>query len=457
MTDFVPHQSGRHPSCPGVSRRSFLADTGMGITGLALGAMLFRDGIARAAEPATALAPAKARSVIWIFLCGGVSHVESFDVKPDLTKYAGKSIDETPYQKYFDEERALKNLVGINPKHKNRKALMGLNTGYRPYGQCGLVVGDWFSKIGECADDLAVVRTLWTIHNDHGTQLTWHTGRHPREGGLPTIGSWISYGLGSLNDNLPEYVVLGEPTGDCCGGSWTHGAGYLGPEFSGVRFKTDGSEPLAFVKPAAGMHPDEQAAEFSLIGKLNHLAGIEYPDDPKLRARIKSYELAFGMQAPCPKRWTSPAKRKRRSTCMAPTKIQRGHLVANAWRRGGSSSAECASCSYFMAVAAAVTGTHMAISRTTTRSSRRRSINRSARCSRISSDAGCSTRRWLSSAPNSAARRAPRVPAATTIRKRSAHGSPGAESKAASLTARLMSWVIGPTDRGITSPTFTPP
>jgi hypothetical protein len=260
---------------------------------------LFRDGVARATETGGAL-KAQAKSVIWIFLCGGVSHMESFDVKPELNKYAGKSIDETPYQKYFDETRALKKLVDINPSHKNRKTLMGLNTGYKPYGECGLVVGDWFSQIGACADDLAIVRSLWTLHNDHGTQLTWHTGRHPREGALPTVGAWIGYGLGSLNENLPEYVVLGEPTGDCCGGSWTHGAGYLGPEYAGVRFKSEAGDPLPFVKPAAGMNPDEQAAEFSLLGKLNRLSGIEYPDDPKLRARIKSYELAFGMQKAAP-------------------------------------------------------------------------------------------------------------------------------------------------------------
>src|SRR5438309_49398 len=92
-----------HPCCPGVSRRSFLADTGMGFTGLALGALLFRDGIARA-EPEPAhpdgkphFAP-RAKSVIWIFLCGGVSHMESFDPKPELTKYHGKTIDKTPYK-----------------------------------------------------------------------------------------------------------------------------------------------------------------------------------------------------------------------------------------------------------------------------------------------------------------------------------------------------------------------
>jgi hypothetical protein len=114
--------------------------------------------------------------------------------------------------------------VDINPAHGNRRVLLPLQTEIRRYGESGLEVGDWFRHTGECADDIAVVRSLWTLHNDHGTQLTWHTGRHPREGAYPTIGAWVSYGLGSLNQDLPDYVVLGEPTGDCCGGAWTHGA-----------------------------------------------------------------------------------------------------------------------------------------------------------------------------------------------------------------------------------------
>ncbi len=292
----------RHTSCPGVTRRSFLADTGMGFTGLALGAMLFRDGALASPERErgeSALQP-KAKSVIWIFLCGGVSHVESFDVKPELNKYAGKSIDDTPYKDALNPEK-LKDVVDGNPVHGGRKVLMGLNTGYQKYGQCGLEVADWWKHIGECADDLAVVRSLWTVHNDHGAQLTWHTGRHPREGPFPTIGSWTAYGLGTLNQNLPEYVVLGQPTGDCCGGEWTHGASYLGPENSGVRLFVESKEPLPFVSPASlGVTREEQQAQFSLLGKLNRLAGIDYPDDPALRARIKSYELAFGMQTAVP-------------------------------------------------------------------------------------------------------------------------------------------------------------
>jgi hypothetical protein len=282
----------------------------MGFTGLALGAMLFRDGVARGADSLTASKPTlpdgephftpKAKSVIWIFLCGGVSHVESFDPKPALNQYAGKSIDDTPYKGVLDPKRVQANLVDVNPAHGGRKVLMPLQTGYKKYGQCGIEVSDWFRHVGECADDIAVVRSLWTLHNDHGTQLTWHTGRHPREGAYPTIGSWVSYGLGAMNESLPEYVVLGEPTGDCCGGAWTHGAAYLGPEHAGVRLKVDPKDPLPFIAPARGVLPEEQASELSFLGKLNTLSGIDYPDDQALRARIKSYELAFSMQSAVP-------------------------------------------------------------------------------------------------------------------------------------------------------------
>jgi hypothetical protein len=291
-----------HNPCPGITRRSFLADTGMGFTGLALSAMLFRDGVARADQvnpppDGKPHFPPRAKSVIWIFLCGGVSHVESFDVKPELNRYAGVTIENTPYRDVLKAEG--RDVVAGNPVHGNRHVLMGLNTGYRRYGHSGLMVADWWRHVGECADDIAVVRSLWTNHNDHGTQLTWHTGRHPREGPFPTIGSWVCYGLGTLNRNLPEYVVLGTPTGDCCGGSWTHGAAYLGPEYAGVRLNAAGPSPLPFVAPPAGARADQEA-EFNLLGRLNRLAGVEYPDDAALRARIRAYEMAAGMQTAVP-------------------------------------------------------------------------------------------------------------------------------------------------------------
>ena len=104
-----------------------------------------------------------------------------------------------------------------------------------------------------------------------------------------------------MNENLTEYVVLGVPTGDCCGGAYTHGASYLGPENAGVRLGTDPRDPLPFLRPAAGaITSEEQVSNLSLLGKLNRLAGIDYPDDANLRARIKSYELAFQMQTSVP-------------------------------------------------------------------------------------------------------------------------------------------------------------
>src|SRR5882762_9286638 len=141
--------------CPGVSRRSFLLDTGMGFTGLALSAMLFKDGVARA-NPLPAFSPPdgrphfrpRAKSVIWIFLCGGVSHLESFDVKPELNKYAGKSIADTPYKSVLDPKKVNANIVGGNPAHGNRKVIMPLQAGYKAYGKSGLVVGDWFRNVG---------------------------------------------------------------------------------------------------------------------------------------------------------------------------------------------------------------------------------------------------------------------------------------------------------------------
>ena len=287
-------------------RRTFLANTGMGVTGMALSAMLFKDGVAQAASRQPDIGPhfePRAKSVIWIFLIGGLSHLESFDPKPALNKYAGKSIDETPFADSVLNKDKINNIL-LDPDKQKRevyKQCMPLQTGYAKYGQSGIEVSDWFPHIGTCVDDLAIARGMWTIDNNHGAQLTYHTGRKITEGAFPTIGSWVSYGLGSQNLNLPEFVVLGNPSADCCGAAWTHGASYLGPQYAGVRMKVDPKNPLSFVRPADEKFTLEQQREnFSLLGKLNRLAGIEYPDDPKLQARIKAYELAFEMQTAVP-------------------------------------------------------------------------------------------------------------------------------------------------------------
>lgn len=281
----------------------------MGFTGLALQAMMFRDGAARAAtrgELESALGMAahepKAKSVIWIFLIGGVSHMESFDPKPELTKYGGKSIDETPYREAADQDKI--NKILAEPGKEKRevfKKIFPLISGFKRRGQSGIEVSDLFPHIGGVVDEIAFIRSMWTIDNNHGAQLTFHTGRKIGDTGHPTIGSWVSYGLGTLNDNLPQFVVLGEPSADCCGRSFTYGSAYLGPQYGGVRLNVDPKNPLAYVRPAnSNVTLQEQREALTLLGQLNEIAGIDYPKDPELLARIKSYELAFLMQTAVP-------------------------------------------------------------------------------------------------------------------------------------------------------------
>jgi hypothetical protein len=276
-------------------RRTFLAGAGLGFTGLTLDAMFHRppDGKPHL-EP-------KAKSVIWLFMIGGASQMETFDPKPALNQHAGKTIEETPYKDTLDNPHVKKNLREvIAGLHKVHPTIYPMQTGYAKRGQSGIEVSDWFPNVGECIDDIAVVRSMWTTDNNHGAQLQFHTGRHVLEGQFPTIGAWVHYGLGSLNDNLPQFVVLGEPIDSCCGGPWAHGASYLGPEHDGVRLKVDAKNPLPFASPGPDVYQEEQEREFALIDKFNRLSQIRYPNDPALRARIKSYELAFKMQTAVP-------------------------------------------------------------------------------------------------------------------------------------------------------------
>lgn len=284
----------------------FLADVGMGLTGVALGSLLADDGIGRANE--IAIAPdgdphfqPQAKSVIWIFLLGGLSHMESFDPKPALNRYGGMSIEESPHADVLESPLVKDNLREFTAGDTRMQSrLYPMQVGFGKRGQSGLEMSDWFPHLGTRADDLALVRSMWTTDNDHAAQLQFHTGRHVFEGQFPTIGSWVHYGLGSLNDNLPQFVVLGGSIASCCGGIGGHGANYLGPEHSGVMLAVDPENPLPFSRPAQKTSAARQRAEFDLIRDLNKLAEVEYPDDPALSARIKSYELAFEMQTAIP-------------------------------------------------------------------------------------------------------------------------------------------------------------
>lgn len=283
-------------------RRQFLADCGLGFTGLALGSVLARDSnaIDNLRLPHVA---AKAKSVIWFFMNGGTSHLESFDPKPALNKYAGLTIDESPHK---DEilnspfyRKNVRDFSGV-PRDLMPK-LYPLQVGFRKWGENGIEVSNWFPHIAGCIDDIAIVRSMWTTDNDHAAQLQFHTGRHIFDGFYPSIGSWVHYGLGSLNDNLPQFVVMGPPPGDCCGGVGAHDGSYLGPEHSGVRMAIDPENPLAFGTPGNHVSKRERRQQLDLLRDLNELTAIKYPDDSELRARIKSHELAFRMQMSVPK------------------------------------------------------------------------------------------------------------------------------------------------------------
>ncbi|MEX1096016.1 MAG: DUF1501 domain-containing protein [Planctomycetales bacterium] len=284
-------------------RRDFLGGLGAGVAGIALGHLLGRDGLAEGWRPPTGqphFAP-KAKSVIWLFMIGGASHLETFDPKPELNKHAGKSVQDTPHKGVLESPfLANERVVAPDANGLIRNTLYPLQVGFTKRGESGIEISDWLPKIGDCADDLCVIRSMWTEDSNHGAQLQFHTGRHRLDGYFPTLGSWAHYGLGALNENLPQFVVLGEPLADCCGGNEGHGADYLGPQHAGVRLKVDPKDPLPFAAPGAGYYREEQRAEFELLAQLNRQAAVEYPHDPALEARIKSYELAYRMQMAVP-------------------------------------------------------------------------------------------------------------------------------------------------------------
>jgi len=295
----------QHCGC-GITRRSFLADCGMGFTGLAMAAMLQRDGIVRAGEPGPPdgqphFRP-RAKNVIWLFMLGGTSHLESFDPKPALNRYAGLTIIESPYARAVLESpyyrRNVRDFAG-GPRNLMPK-IFPLQVGYRKRGQSGIEVTDWWPQVGGCIDDIAVVRSVWCTDNDHAAQYEFHTGHHIFDGYHPSVGSWVHYGLGSLNDNLPSFVALGDPPGLCCGGRGAQNASYLGPEHNAVQLAVDPRRPLPYAAPAREVAREERQGQTALLRQLNNGAAARFPEDQALRARIRSYELAFRMQTAVP-------------------------------------------------------------------------------------------------------------------------------------------------------------
>lgn len=291
-------RSGWHPSSSAVlqPRRAFLS----GFASLALGAMLHRDGIARDGRHSVPdgrphFAP-KAKSVIWLFMNGGVSHMESFDPKPMLTKYGGKTIAETPFADAQNPDKlAIERLVVPDGNGNQRNMLYPLQVGFKKHGQSGIEVSDWFPHIARQVDRLAIVRSMWTTDSNHGAQTQFHSGRHQNDGDFPNLGAWVHYGLGSLNDNLPQYISFGNRE------YWNKKDGhYLGPAHDAVPLRVDPNNPLDFGRPERPVSVQAQAVGIDLLEKLNARRKAESPHDAMLTARIASYELAFRMQQSVP-------------------------------------------------------------------------------------------------------------------------------------------------------------
>ena len=275
-------------SCCTSPRRTFLADLGLGFTGVALAAMLHRDasGSTAAWAPPDGRPhfPPRARSVIWLFMNGGVSHMESFDPKPEITKHAGKSIAETPYADVQSPEKlARERLTVPDANGQQRNKLFPLQVGFRRHGESGIEVSDWFPHTARHVDKLAIVRSMWTTDSNHGAQAQFHTGRHVLDPAQPTLGGWVHYGLGSLNDNLPQFISMGTRE------YWIRRDGeYLGPAHDAVPLRINPTDPLAFGRPERPFSREAQEVGFDLVESLNRLTGVEYPSDPATAARIAS-------------------------------------------------------------------------------------------------------------------------------------------------------------------------
>jgi len=276
------------------SRRQCLLQSALGF-----GALAF-NGIAAAEEHGQPdgkphFQP-QAKRVIWLFMRGGVSHMESFDPKPALNKFAGMSISDTPYADVFDPKhfKDLRVVVADDANGQERKKIFALQSGYKKYGQAGIEISDWFPHIGSCADDIAFVRSMWTTDNNHGAQVQFHSGRHMLDPRVPTIGAWINYGLGSLSDNLPQFINIGPRFFD------TRDGHYLGPAYDAVNLKIDPKNPLDYAVPHGGLDSDQQHRNLNFTNQLNRLSAQQFPSDPVLEARIKSYELAYRMQTAVP-------------------------------------------------------------------------------------------------------------------------------------------------------------
>jgi hypothetical protein len=272
------------------SRRDFLWQTGGGFAGLALTALLAEDGFfdtpASGREANRSVAGphfrAKAKAVICLFMYGGVSQVDTWDPKPELTK------------------RHSQPMPLLDPALAARKpgTLLGSPRKFAKHGQAGIEVSDLYPHLAKQIDDLAVIRSTWTNSFAHGSGLLQMNTGYLRQG-FPSLGSWVGYGLGSVNRNLPGFVVMLDHRGGPIGGAPNWGHGFMPAAFQGTQMRVSG-DPILHLSPPPGVTSAQQRNQLDLLADLDRRHQQSSPDNSELSARLASYELAFNMQKHAP-------------------------------------------------------------------------------------------------------------------------------------------------------------
>lgn len=279
--------------CGRTSRREFITDVAGGFASLALTGMLAKDGFfnssAEAANfvnplaPKPPMLPGKAKSVIFLFMYGGPSHVDTFDYKPKLYPLDGKTI---PVKTF-----------GRGGK-KSEGRVVGPKWNFKQYGQSGKYVSDLFPHLATCVDDMAFIHSMTADSPIHGSaMLMMNSGS--LLSGKPSLGSWVNYGLGSMNNNLPGYVVMLDKTGGPISGAKNWSSGYMPASFQGTVFRSQG-DPILNLKNVQGMSPAQQRTLLDTLNHMNQGHLKQRFDNSNLAARIASYELAYNMQATAP-------------------------------------------------------------------------------------------------------------------------------------------------------------
>jgi hypothetical protein len=268
-----------------LSRRHFLWSMGGGLGAIALACLLNEEAAAKTVAGGALRThfPAKAKRVIQIFCCGGVSHVDTFDYKPDLVKHDGKELtDKGKIDTFFGQPgRIMK-----SPFEFLRR------------GKSGLYVSSLLPHLAECADDMTFLYAMKAKSSNH-TPATFQMNAGFTMNGFPCLGAWLSYGLGSENQDLPAFVVLPDPRGLPAGGAINWTSGFLPATHQGVAFNTVG-QPVDDLLPPPDVDPAKRRAGLALLNRLNRDYHGANPGDSALAARIRSYELAARMQVSIP-------------------------------------------------------------------------------------------------------------------------------------------------------------